>query len=128
MQERIKPVLVVNKIDRSILELKLDGEAMYQGFVKVVDQVNVIIDMYTCEDMGEILVQPDQGSVCFGSGKDCWAFTLTKFARIYSKKFNTDLVKLRPKLWGDNYFDAKSKKWKKEAVNDEGKELKRAFS
>jgi len=30
-------------------------------------------------------------------------------------------------LWGDNYFDAKTKKWKKEAVNDEGKELKRAF-
>lgn len=25
MQERIKPVLMVNKIDRSILELKLDG-------------------------------------------------------------------------------------------------------
>jgi small GTP-binding protein len=26
MQEKIKPVLMVNKIDRSILELKLDGE------------------------------------------------------------------------------------------------------
>lgn len=29
MSEKIKPVLMVNKIDRSILELKLDGEAMY---------------------------------------------------------------------------------------------------
>lgn len=29
MGEKIKPVLMVNKIDRSILELKLDGEAMY---------------------------------------------------------------------------------------------------
>jgi len=46
MGEMIKPVLVVNKIDRAILELKQDGEAMYQGFVKVVDSVNVIIDMY----------------------------------------------------------------------------------
>lgn len=29
MGEKIKPVLMVNKIDRSILELKSDGEAMY---------------------------------------------------------------------------------------------------
>jgi len=29
MAEKIKPVLMVNKIDRSILELKLGGEEMY---------------------------------------------------------------------------------------------------
>lgn len=29
MGEKIKPVLMVNKIDRSILELKLGGEEMY---------------------------------------------------------------------------------------------------
>jgi len=29
MAELIKPVLVVNKIDRAILELKNDGETMY---------------------------------------------------------------------------------------------------
>jgi translation elongation factor EF-G len=29
MGELIKPVLMVNKIDRSILELKLGGEEMY---------------------------------------------------------------------------------------------------
>jgi len=59
MAEKIKPVLVVNKIDRAILELKQDGEAMYQNFVKVVDSVNVIIDTYTAEDMGELLTIPE---------------------------------------------------------------------
>jgi len=77
--------------------------------------------------MGELLVRPDEGSVCFGSGKDCWAFTLTKFARIYAKKFGSEPLKLRKKLWGDYYFDAKAKKWKTDSVSDEGKELKRAF-
>lgn len=45
---------MVNKVDRSILELKLDGESMYQNFVRVVDMVNVIISTYQSEDMGEL--------------------------------------------------------------------------
>lgn len=52
MQERIKPVLMVNKIDRSILELKLDGESMYQNFLRVIDMANVVISTYQSEDMG----------------------------------------------------------------------------
>lgn len=127
MQEKIKPVLVVNKIDRSILELQHDGEAMYQGFTKVIDSVNVIIDTYQSEDMGDLLVRADEGSVCFGSGKDCWAFTLTKFANIYAKKFNTEMDKLRKKFWADYYYDAKAKKWKTDETSDDGKKLKRAF-
>ena len=43
---------MVNKIDRSILELKLDGEAMYQNFLRVIDMVNVVISTYQSEDMG----------------------------------------------------------------------------
>lgn len=70
MQEKIKPVLIVNKIDRSILELKHDGETMYQNFIRVIDMVNVIIDTYNQEDMGNLLVLPDEGSVAFGSGKE----------------------------------------------------------
>lgn len=46
MGEKIKPVVMVNKIDRSILELKLGGEEMYQNFIRVTDNVNVIIDTY----------------------------------------------------------------------------------
>lgn len=53
-QERIKPVLMINKIDRAILELKFDGETMYQNFVRVIDMVNVIISTYQLEDMGDL--------------------------------------------------------------------------
>jgi elongation factor 2 len=128
MQERIRPVLMVNKIDRNILELKLDGEAMYQNFVRVVDMVNVIISTYQSEDMGDILVEPNKGSVAFGSGKEQWAFTLTKVARIYSKKFNTDFDKMMLKLWGDNFYDAETKKWKEDSVSEKGVPIRRAFA
>jgi len=49
MTERIRPVLMVNKIDRSILELKTDAESMYQNFIRVVDMVNVIVSNYEIE-------------------------------------------------------------------------------
>lgn len=31
------------------------------------------------------------------------------------------------RLWGENYFDAEAKKWKKDSTSDSGKPLKRAF-
>jgi elongation factor 2 len=38
--------------------------------------------------MGESLqVDPTNGTVAFGSALFGWAFTLTRFAKIYSKKF-----------------------------------------
>jgi len=127
MAEKIRPVLMINKIDRSILELQQDGESMYQNFVRVVDLANVIISNYEQPDMGDLLVYPNKGSVAFGSGKECWGFTLTRFAFMYSKKFNIDADKLMPKLWGDNYFDPETKKWNQEGQTASGKNLKRAF-
>jgi elongation factor 2 len=50
MAELIKPVLMVNKIDRGILELQVDGETMYNTFVKVIENTNVIIATYENED------------------------------------------------------------------------------
>ncbi len=119
---------MVNKIDRSILELKLDGEAMYNSFLRVIDMANVVIETYKSEDMGEIQCDPSKGNVAFGSGKDQWAFTLTKFARLYSKKFGIDQEKMMQKLWGDNFFDAANKKWKTDGELEDGKSLRRAFA
>jgi elongation factor 2 len=30
--------------------------------------------------MGDLFLYPSKGNVAFGSGKECWAFTLTRFA------------------------------------------------
>ena len=101
---------------------------MYQSFLRVVDMANVVISTYQSEDMGDILVDPSEGNVAFGSGKDQWAFTLCKFARLYSTKFKISYEKMMKKFWGDNFFDAKAKKWTDSGESAEGKPLKRAFA
>lgn len=113
--ERIKPILFMNKMDRALLELQLDQEALYQTFQRIVENVNVIIATYSDDGgpMGEISVDPSKGSVGFGSGLHGWAFTLKQFAEMYADKFKIDTIKLMNRLWGENYFNPQTKKWSK---------------
>jgi len=113
--ERIRPVLFMNKMDRALLELQLDQEDLYQTFQRVVENVNVIIATYADDDgpMGIVRVDPCNGSVGFGSGLHGWAFTLKQFSEMYSKKFNVPVDKLMKKLWGESFFNPKTKKWSK---------------
>eukprot|EP00033_Pygsuia_biforma_P000230 GCRY01000288.1.p1 GENE.GCRY01000288.1~~GCRY01000288.1.p1 ORF type:complete len:842 (-),score=190.19 GCRY01000288.1:70-2595(-) len=126
LQERVKPVLMINKVDRAFLELQQDPEDMYQTFSKVVENVNVIIATYADELLGDIQVHPVKGTVAFGSGLHGWGFTLTKFAQMYAKKFGVDRDTLMNRLWGDNYFDPADKKWKKTSKGKKGS-IPRAF-
>jgi len=118
--ERIRPVLFMNKMDRALLELQLDQEDLYQTFQRVVENVNVIIATYADEDgpMGNVAVDPMNGSVGFGSGLHGWAFTLKQFSEMYAKKFGISIDKLMKKLWGENYFNSKTKKWNKAKAED----------
>jgi len=125
--ERIKPILMVNKVDRALLELQLDQEEAYQSFSKTIESVNVVISTYRDESMGDLQVFPDKGTVCFGSGLHGWGFTLVKFAQIYAAKFGVESSKLQERLWGENWYDPESKKWKSKNQTDSGKPLKRAF-
>lgn len=58
--ERIKPVLMMNKMDRALLELQLEPEDLYQTFQRIVESVNVIICTYGEDEqegpMGHIMV------------------------------------------------------------------------
>jgi len=118
--ERIKPVLFMNKMDRALLELQLEMEDLYQTFQRIIETTNVIIATYADDDgpMGNIQVDPSKGTVGFGSGLHGWAFSLKQFAEIYAEKFKIAPIKLMDKLWGDKFYNAKEKKWKK--IQSEG--------
>jgi elongation factor 2 len=130
--EKVIPVLMINKIDRGILELQVDGETMYQKFLRVIENVNVLIATYEDaetphEELKALQIDPVIGTCAFGSALFGWAFTITKFAKVYAAKFGIEKSKMMEKLWGDNYFDQKAKKWKNHSKSDDDKELKRAF-
>lgn len=50
--ERIKPVLMMNKMDRALLELQLEAEDLYMTFQRIVESVNVIICTYGEDENG----------------------------------------------------------------------------
>ena len=109
--ERIKPVLMINKVDRALLELQLGKEELYQAFARTVESANVVISIYTDKSIGDVQVYPEKGTVAFGSGLHGWGFTLRQFAGRYAKKFGVDKEKMMQRLWGDNYFNPVTKKW-----------------
>jgi len=118
--EKIKPVLFMNKMDRALLELQLEQEDLFLTFQRIVENVNVIIATYADDDgpMGIVRVDPANASVGFGSGLHGWAFTLKQFSEIYAAKFGVDVEKLMKKLWGENFFNPKTKKWAKKKDED----------
>jgi len=126
--ERIKPVVVINKVDRALLELQLTKEDLYNTFSRTIESVNVVIATYLDKTLGDVQVYPEKGTVAFGSGLHGWAFTLRQFAQRYAKKFGVDQEKMMNRLWGENYFSPATKKWTTKATGADGKPLERAFN
>ncbi|KAI8336580.1 elongation factor 2 [Chlamydoabsidia padenii] len=128
LTERIKPILVINKMDRALLELQLGKEELYNAFSRTIESVNVIISTYLDDSLGDVQVYPDRGTVAFASGLHGWGFTLRQFAIRYSQKFGVDRQRMMEKLWGENFFNPKTKKWSSRSTDADGNNLERAFN
>jgi len=127
ISERIRPVLFVNKLDRVFLELHMDAEEAYQNFNRAIESVNVIIATYKDEKLGDAQLYPEKGTVGLGSGLHGWGFSIPLFAKMYASKFGIAYEKMMEKLWGDNFFNPKTKKWGKQMHPKSGGKLDRAF-
>ncbi|KAG0042867.1 Elongation factor 2, partial [Gryganskiella cystojenkinii] len=68
LNELVKPVLVINKVDRALLELSITKEELYQSFARVINSVNATITTFNTEkSLGDFRLYPVKGSVAFGS-------------------------------------------------------------
>ncbi|MGI0021052.1 MAG: elongation factor EF-2 [Nitrososphaera sp.] len=75
LEERVRPVLYINKIDRLVKELRLDAQAMQKWLSNIIADFNRLVDIYAEPEYKEKWKVSIQGnSVAFGSAKDRWGF------------------------------------------------------
>lgn len=132
--EKLKPVLVLNKIDRLITELQLTPQEAYLHLSRVIEQANSIIGSFFAgqrqlddyswreelekdkdaqfveKDDSGIYFSPVDNNVIFASAVDGWGFNISQMAKFYEQKLGAKRENLQKVLWGDFYLDPKSKK------------------
>jgi elongation factor 2 len=78
VQERVQPVLFINKVDRLIKELKLTPEDIQKKLTRIIRDFNNLIEMYAePEYRQKWKVDAAKGTVAFGSALHRWGFTLS---------------------------------------------------
>ncbi len=82
LEERVRPVLYVNKIDRLITELRLSSEEVQAVLARIIKDFNGLIEMHgEPEFRGQWKVGAASNNVAFGSAKHRWGFTLAQAQR-----------------------------------------------
>jgi elongation factor 2 len=77
LEERVRPILFINKIDRLIKELKLSPQEIQRRLVQIVRDINMLISNYADKEFQKAwLLDPAKGQVAFGSARDRWGLTI----------------------------------------------------
>lgn len=129
-EEQLKPVLLLNKLDRLILEKQMTPLDAYFHLTQVLEQVNAVLgsifasDVLAKEDINdkdnyesaleqvddsELYFSPAAGNVVFCSAYDGWAFSVGDFAATYAERLEMKRSELEQVLWGDFYYNSKKK-------------------
>jgi len=77
LKENVRPVLFINKVDRLINELKLEGDELQNRFLKIIASANKLVKNMAPEQFKkEWLSRVEDGSVAFGSAYHNWAINV----------------------------------------------------
>jgi len=118
IQEKLAITLCINKVDRLVLELKLPPTDAYYKLRHIIDEVNALISQNTAPGQKLTVLSPLLGNVCFASAYYRFCFTLKSFAKMYALQYgNFDYSQFANKLWGDVYFNNKTRKFSKKPVS-----------
>lgn len=111
--------LVVNKMDRLILELKIPPNDAYFKLKHVIEEVNTVIESIIPGQGEKKRLSPEKGNVLFASTAMNWCFTLQSFARMYADTYpQIDTSEFARRLWGDIFFNPRSRKFTRKGVEE----------
>ncbi|KAK7860683.1 110 kda u5 small nuclear ribonucleoprotein component clo, partial [Quercus suber] len=115
IQDRLPIVVVINKVDRLITELKLPPKDAYHKLRHTLEVINTNIAAAASNAGNVPVIDPAAGNVCFASGTAGWSFTLQSFAKLYVKLHGIpfDADKFASRLWGDMYYHPDARVFRK---------------
>lgn len=116
-------VLVVNKVDRLILELRLPPGDAYYKLKHTIEEVNTVISNIDPDPKWR--VSPEKQNVAFAATDMGWCFTTGSFAKMYADTYgDMDVEAFAKRLWGNIFFEPETRKFSKGNTSGSGK---RAF-
>ncbi|PQE20381.1 U5 small nuclear ribonucleo component protein [Rutstroemia sp. NJR-2017a BBW] len=134
--EGLPMTLVVNKMDRLILELKLPPTDAYFKLKHVVEEVNTVIEA-TLPGQGESRrLSPEKGNVLFACTSMGWCFTLQSFAKMYADTYapskkrgpgmnneesGINAHEFARRLWGDIFYNPSRRSFTRKGVEERSK-------
>lgn len=120
--EDLPLTLVVNKMDRLILELKLPPTDAYFKLKHVIEEVNTVIEN-TLPGQGEKRrLSPEKGNVAFASSSMGWIFTLPSFAKMYAESYpDVNAKDFGVRLWGDIFYNPKRRSFTRKGTEERSK-------
>jgi elongation factor 2 len=76
LEDRVRPVLYINKIDRLIKELRLSSDQIQERISRIIAEFNRLVNLYAEPEYREKWAVSFAGNtVAMGSAKDRWGFT-----------------------------------------------------
>jgi elongation factor 2 len=88
LEERVRPVLFINKVDKLIVELQLNDEQIQKKLDQIISRFNDLVETYAeTEFKNQWKIDTSKGNVAFGSALDGWGFTMS-MAKQHGTKFS----------------------------------------
>ncbi|OJI97729.1 hypothetical protein ASPVEDRAFT_59378 [Aspergillus versicolor CBS 583.65] len=120
--EDLPLTMVVNKMDRLILELKIPPNDAYFKLKHVIEEVNTIIESVVPGHGEKRRLSPEKGNVAFACASMKWCFTLQSFAKKYAANYpKVETADFALRLWGDIFFNPRSRKFTRKGVEENSK-------